>query len=194
MLLLQNWRRKLRTRTNRSDNEATQRAVDSLTNFETVKYFTNEDFELQRYDSSIRNFQSAQRQTMTSLVSMNMSQQLLIRVTSLAVLLFAAYSVVNGDSTVADFVVINVYTVQVFAPLSWLGTMYSVIIIAVSEASSMATHTEGGAASDVGARLLLHPCFPVWPLLLVCFCIQLHRSSLFTSLPLFSFSLQTWGI
>eukprot|EP01138_Halocafeteria_seosinensis_P007431 gb/GECG01007596.1/.p1 GENE.gb/GECG01007596.1/~~gb/GECG01007596.1/.p1 ORF type:complete len:692 (+),score=88.52 gb/GECG01007596.1/:1-2076(+) len=136
--LLTRWRRKIRTRQNRVDNEANQRAVEALTNFETVKYFTNEHYELDRYSDSMRRYMRASKQAEYSLGSLHILQELIMKLTQLSVLLLAARQVLDGPTTVGDFVTINSYVVQVFIPLSFLGTIYGVLINSYTDMTNLA--------------------------------------------------------
>eukprot|EP00471_Norrisiella_sphaerica_P002217 CAMPEP_0184492320 /NCGR_PEP_ID=MMETSP0113_2-20130426/22859_1 /TAXON_ID=91329 /ORGANISM="Norrisiella sphaerica, Strain BC52" /LENGTH=799 /DNA_ID=CAMNT_0026877043 /DNA_START=52 /DNA_END=2451 /DNA_ORIENTATION=+ len=122
------WRKKFRKATNRHDNELHDKATDSLMNFETVKYFTNEQFEIQDYSSSVKQYIKYDVSTQASLGMLNTIQQLFISGTLGCVLCVSAYRVSRGDMNVGDFVAINAYIVQLFAPLSFLGTIYNAII------------------------------------------------------------------
>lgn len=122
------WRRRVRNRMHRRDNEANEKAVDSLTNFQTVKAFCNEAFELERYSKSIAAYQSANYTTQASLVTLNVSQNLIVNLTGLGILLFIAKRVSDGEEDVSTFVVLNVFVLQVFAPLGFLGTIYTMVV------------------------------------------------------------------
>eukprot|EP01012_Entosiphon_sulcatum_P055028 TRINITY_DN763_c0_g1_i2.p1 TRINITY_DN763_c0_g1~~TRINITY_DN763_c0_g1_i2.p1 ORF type:complete len:600 (-),score=81.70 TRINITY_DN763_c0_g1_i2:371-2170(-) len=131
------WRRKFREASNKHDNEVHEKAADSLVNFETVKCFTNEDFEIKNYCDSIKLFQHHSVNTQKSLSFLNLSQQLIIQGTLLAGLLVAGNTVVNHSGKVGDFVAINAYISQLFAPLSFLGTIYNALIRATTDMKNL---------------------------------------------------------
>ncbi|MCH2096042.1 MAG: ABC transporter ATP-binding protein/permease [Rhodobacteraceae bacterium] len=118
------WRVKLRREMNRQDTDANQKAVDSLLNFETVKYFGAEEREAQRYDAAMKNYQAAAIKTATSLAALNFGQSFLITSGLVAVMIMAAVGVQNGVLTVGDFVMVNAYMIQITMPLNFLGTVY----------------------------------------------------------------------
>lgn len=118
------WRVQIRKEMNRRDTEANQKAVDSLLNFETVKYFGAEKREADRYDQSMRGYERAALQTSYSLAFLNFGQALLITTGTVAVMVMAALGVLNGQLSVGDFVLVNAYMVQVSVPLNFLGTVY----------------------------------------------------------------------
>ncbi|MCY3879004.1 MAG: ABC transporter ATP-binding protein/permease [Rhodobacteraceae bacterium] len=118
------WRVQVRREMNRQDTEANQKAVDSLLNFETVKYFNAEEREAERYDVSMRGYEQAALRTSYSLALLNMGQALLISVGTVSVMLLAAFGVLNGSLTVGDFVLVNSYMIQITIPLYFLGSVY----------------------------------------------------------------------
>ena len=118
------WRVQIRREMNTQDTEANQKAVDSLLNFETVKYFNAEERESQRYEVSMRGYEQAALRTSYSLAALNFGQALLIASGTVAVMLLAAYGVLNGTLTVGDFVLVNAYMIQITVPLNFLGTVY----------------------------------------------------------------------
>ena len=118
------WRVQIRRKMNEQDTEANQKAVDSLLNFETVKYFGAEDREAERYDTSMRGYEEAALRTSYSLAALNFGQTLLISSGMVAVMLMAALGVQAGDLTVGDFVLVNAYMMQIAIPLNYLGTVY----------------------------------------------------------------------
>lgn len=122
------WRKKFRTETNKHDNEFHDKATDSIINYETVKYFTNEKYEVERFTKSVRAFQHFSTSTQASLSLLNIVQQLVMNTTLMAGLLLAGKSVSEGRYSVGDFVAVNTYMVQLFTPLNFLGTVYNVII------------------------------------------------------------------
>ncbi|MRU16397.1 ABC transporter ATP-binding protein/permease [Roseovarius sp. A21] len=118
------WRVKLRKRMNDQDTDANQKAIDSLLNFETVKYFGAEEREASRYDAAMEGYEAAALQTSYSLAFLNFGQSLLITSGLVAVMVMAALGVQNGSLTVGDFVMVNAYMVQITMPLNFLGTVY----------------------------------------------------------------------
>ncbi len=118
------WRVKLRREMNEQDTEANQRAIDSLLNYETVKYFNAEEREAQRYDVSMRAYAGAALKTAYSLAFLNFGQSLLITCGLIGVMVLAALGVQDGTLTVGDFVMVNAYMIQITVPLNFLGTVY----------------------------------------------------------------------
>ena len=118
------WRVQIRKRMNEKDTEANQKAVDSLLNYETVKYFGAEDREAKRYDRSMAGYEKAALQTSYSLALLNFGQAVLINAGMIVAMLMAAIGVQRGNLTVGDFVLVNAYMMQVAQPLSFLGTVY----------------------------------------------------------------------
>jgi ABC-type transport system involved in Fe-S cluster assembly fused permease/ATPase subunit len=118
------WRVEIRRRMNDRDTEANQKAVDSLLNFETVKYFNAEEREAGRYDGSMQGYEKAAVETQVSLAWLNAGQTLLITAGLVAVMVMAAKGVQAGRYTVGDFVMVNAYMIQITLPLNFLGTVY----------------------------------------------------------------------
>ncbi len=118
------WRVKLRREMNEQDTDANQKAIDSLLNFETVKYFGAEDREAARYDVAMQGYEAAALKTSYSLAFLNVGQALLITSGLVAVMVMAAFGVQNGTMTVGDFVMVNAYMIQITLPLNFLGTVY----------------------------------------------------------------------
>ncbi|EEE36423.1 ABC transporter, ATP-binding/permease protein [Rhodobacteraceae bacterium KLH11] len=118
------WRVKLRREMNDQDTEANQRAIDSLLNFETVKYFNAETREADRYDVSMKAYAKAALKTAYSLAFLNFGQSVLITGGLIGVMVLAAMGVQNGSLTVGDFVMVNAYMIQITVPLNFLGTVY----------------------------------------------------------------------
>jgi ATP-binding cassette subfamily B protein len=118
------WRVKLRKQMNDQDTDANQKAIDSLLNFETVKYFGAERREAARYDAAMAGYEKAALQTSYSLAFLNFGQSLLITGGLVAVMVMAAIGVQNGAMTVGDFVMVNAYMIQITMPLNFLGTVY----------------------------------------------------------------------
>lgn len=118
------WRTKLRREMNEMDSQANTKAVDSLLNYETVKYFGNEEFEAKRYDTSLQNWEAAAVKSQTSLGMLNAAQAAIIAIGVTVMLMRASAGVVAGKLTVGDLVMINAFLIQMFIPLNFLGVMY----------------------------------------------------------------------
>ncbi len=118
------WRVRLRREMNDQDTDANQKAIDSLLNFETVKYFGAEEREAQRYDVSMAGYERAALKTSYSLALLNFGQSALITTGLVAVMVMAALGVEAGHLTVGDFVMVNAYMIQITMPLNFLGTVY----------------------------------------------------------------------
>ena len=118
------WRVKLRRQMNDQDTDANQKAIDSLLNFETVKYFGAEAREAARYDQAMAGYERAALKTSYSLAFLNFGQSFLITAGLVGVMVMAALGVQNGDLTVGDFVMVNAYMIQITMPLNFLGTVY----------------------------------------------------------------------
>ena len=118
------WRVQVRREMNLQETEANQKAVDSLLNYETVKYFNAEDREAARYEVSMRGYEQAALRTSYSLAALNFGQALLITAGTVGVMLLAARGVLSGELTVGDFVLVNSYMIQISVPLNFLGTVY----------------------------------------------------------------------
>lgn len=118
------WRVQIRKKMNEKDTDANQKAIDSLLNYETVKYFNAEDREADRYDESMKGYEKAALTTSYSLAFLNFGQSLLITTGLVIVMVMAAIGVSNGELTVGDFVMVNAYMIQITMPLNFLGTVY----------------------------------------------------------------------
>ena len=118
------WRVKIRKEMNDQDTDANQKAIDSLLNFETVKYFGAEQREAGRYDGAMERYESAALKTSYSLAFLNFGQSLIITTALVIVMVMAAIGVSNGVLTVGDFVLVNAYMIQITMPLNFLGTVY----------------------------------------------------------------------
>lgn len=123
-IMVTDWRLKFRREMNKQDTEANTKAVDSLLNFETVKYFTNEQHEAQRYDEALAKYERASVRSQTSLAVLNVGQSLIISSGLVIVLLMAAQGVVDGRFTLGEFVLINSLLIQIYMPLNFLGMVY----------------------------------------------------------------------
>jgi ABC-type transport system involved in Fe-S cluster assembly fused permease/ATPase subunit len=118
------WRTRYVQQMNEADSTTHSRAVDSLLNFETVKYFNNESFEAKRYDNDLAHWEVARRKNRLSLFALNAGQASIIAIAMTAMMANAAFGVINGTMTIGDFVLINAFTMQIFMPLNFLGFVY----------------------------------------------------------------------
>ena len=131
------WRVKIRKQMNDEDTDANQKAIDSLLNFETVKYFGAETREAERYDSSMERYVAAALKTSYSLGFLNFGQSVLITGGLVVVMVMAAMGVESGALTVGDFVMVNAYMIQITMPLNFLGTVYREIRQALVDMGDM---------------------------------------------------------
>lgn len=121
---LTEWRTRHVRESNRLNSQANTRAVDSLLNYETVKYFGNERFEAERYDRNLRGWEAALRRSRLSLGVLNTIQASVIAIAITAMMLLAGSRVVSGAMTIGDLVLVNAYMIQLFVPLNFLGFVY----------------------------------------------------------------------
>ncbi len=131
------WRTKFRRQANEFDSAAHTKAVDSLLNYETVKYFNNEGFEARRYDESLEKLREARLKSQTTLSLLNSGQQLIIATGLVAMLWRATQGVVDGSMTLGDLVMVNAFTIQVFVPLNFLGVIYREIKQSLTDLEKM---------------------------------------------------------
>ena len=131
------WRTDMVRRMNRLDSRANTRAVDSLLNFETVKYFGNEAFEAKEYDSNLRHWETSMMQSRVSLATLNSGQALIIGGAVTLMMILAAREVAAGAMSLGDLVMINAYMIQLFVPLNFLGFVYREIKQALANMSRM---------------------------------------------------------
>jgi len=118
------WRTQYRRRMNETDSQANTRAIDSLLNYETVKYFGNEEFEARRYDEALARYESAAVSSKRSLALLNIGQAGIIGVGLTVVMAMAGHGVISHRMTVGDFVLVNTYLIQLYIPLNFLGFVY----------------------------------------------------------------------
>jgi ATP-binding cassette, subfamily B, heavy metal transporter len=118
------WRTAFRKEMNELDSKANSKAIDSLINYETVKYFGNERFEAERYDKSLQNWERAAVRSQTSLSLLNLGQSLFIATGASLVMWRAIEGVIAGKMTVGDLVLVNAFLIQLYAPLNFLGVIY----------------------------------------------------------------------
>ena len=131
------WRIKFRREMNERDSEANTKAIDSLLNFETVKYFANEQHEADRFDRALRAYEHAAVKSQTTLSALNIGQGMIIATGLVLVMLLAARGVARGEMTVGDFVLVNSYLVQLYMPLNVLGMVYRNIKQSLTDLESM---------------------------------------------------------
>ena len=131
------WRIEIRRRMNDSDTEANTKAIDSLLNYETVKYFSAEEREARRYDRSMERFETASVHTYTSLAMLNAGQAVIFTMGLTAVMVMCAIGVRNGTNTVGDFVMVNAMMIQLYQPLNFMGMVYREIKQAVIDIEKM---------------------------------------------------------
>jgi len=136
------WRTHFRRQANEFDSAAHTKAVDSLLNFETVKYFNNEGFEAARYDKSLEALRRARLKAQTSLSLLNTGQQLIIAVALVGMLWRATQGVVDGRMTLGDLVMINAFMIQLYIPLNFLGVLYREIKQSLTDLDRMFTLLE----------------------------------------------------
>src|SRR5689334_7315132 len=118
------WRMEIRRRANELDSRANTRAIDSLLNYETVKYFGNEEFEARRYDENLQKYESAAVQQEASLGLLNIGQSLIIAAAVSGLMFLAAQGVAAGRFTLGDLVLVNALLIQLYIPLNFLGMVY----------------------------------------------------------------------
>ncbi|MBA3594305.1 MAG: ABC transporter ATP-binding protein/permease [Polaromonas sp.] len=131
------WRTKFRKEMNELDSSAHSRAIDSLLNYETVKYFNNEDFEAKRYDENLLRYRRAAVKSQTTLSLLNTGQQLIIAAGLVAMLWRATQGVVEGRMTLGDLVMVNAFMIQLYIPLGFLGVLYREIKQSLTDLSKM---------------------------------------------------------
>ncbi|MBK6361627.1 MAG: ABC transporter ATP-binding protein/permease [Comamonadaceae bacterium] len=136
------WRTKFRRQANEFDSAAHTKAVDSLLNYETVKYFNNEGFEARRYDESLERLRRARLKAQSTLSMLNLGQQLIIAVGLVAMLWRATQGVVDGRMTLGDLVMVNAFMIQLYIPLNFLGVIYREIKQSLTDLDKMFTLME----------------------------------------------------
>ncbi len=157
-LFVTEWRMVVRRSMNDLDSRANSRAIDSLLNYETVKYFGNEGYESQRYDENMQRWEVAAVRNTTSLALLNAGQSFIIAIGMTGLMLLAASEVVSGAMTIGDLVLINVFMIQLYMPLHFLGFVYREIRHALADMEKMFgllhEHQEVADAPDAE---ILHP-------------------------------------
>jgi ABC-type transport system involved in Fe-S cluster assembly fused permease/ATPase subunit len=136
-LMVTEWRLKFRRRMNQQDSEAHTKAIDSLLNYETVKYFGNEEHEARRFDESRQRYEEAAVQSKTSLSLLNIGQGAIIAIGLTGITIKAGYEVAAGTMTIGDFVLVNTYLIQLYIPLNFLGFVYREIKQSLTDMEAM---------------------------------------------------------
>ena len=131
------WRNVFRKKMNQADNNISRKMIDSLLNFETVKYFNNEAYEFNRLDKSLEDYELAANQSRHSLSLLNIAQTFIIMLGITIMLVMSAFGIKNGDIDVGGFVVINAYMLQLYQPLNFLGSVYREIRQALTDMENM---------------------------------------------------------
>lgn len=141
-VLVTNWRTQFRKTMNELDSMASSRAIDSLLNYETVKYFNNEEFEAKRYDENLVRYRAAAITSQRTLSMLNAGQQLIIAFGLVAMLWRATQGVVDGRMTLGDLVMVNAFMIQLYIPLGFLGVIYREIKQSLTDLEKMFTLME----------------------------------------------------
>jgi ABC-type transport system involved in Fe-S cluster assembly fused permease/ATPase subunit len=141
-IVVTEWRTKFRKEMNELDSSAHSRAIDSLLNYETVKYFNNEEFEARRYDENLERYRRAAVKSQTTLSLLNTGQQLIIASGLVAMLWRATQGVVDGRMTLGDLVMVNAFMIQLYIPLGFLGVLYREIKQSLTDLDKMFTLLE----------------------------------------------------
>ena len=141
-VLVTNWRTQFRKTMNELDSLASSRAIDSLLNYETVKYFNNEEFEARRYDENLVRYRAAAITSQKTLSMLNAGQQLIIALGLVAMLWRATQGVVDGRMTLGDLVMVNAFMIQLYIPLGFLGVIYREIKQSLTDLEKMFTLME----------------------------------------------------
>jgi ATP-binding cassette subfamily B protein len=131
------WRNRFIRESNAADNQSNTRAIDSLLNYETVKYFNNEEYEAKTYDTFLATWEQARLKNRLSLLALNSGQALIIACAITALMWLGASEVVTGELTIGELVMINAYMIQLFLPLNFLGFVYREIRRALTDLENM---------------------------------------------------------
>ncbi|XP_039748688.1 ATP-binding cassette sub-family B member 7, mitochondrial isoform X3 [Pararge aegeria] len=138
-LAVTQWRTKFRVYMNKAENEAGNKAIDSLINYETVKYFSNEEYELRKYDASLKRYEDASLKTASSLALLNFGQHAIFSAGLSAIMIMAANEIAQGNMTVGDLVMVNGLVFQLSIPLGFLGSVYREVRQALVDMQTMFT-------------------------------------------------------
>src|SRR5450830_1602964 len=141
-VMVTEWRTQYRKTMNELDSKAHSRAIDSLLNYETVKYFNNEEFEAKRYDENLERYRKASLKSQKTLSLLNTGQQLIIAAGLIAMLWRATQGVVDGHMTLGDLVMVNAFMIQLYIPLGFLGVLYREIKQGLTDLEKMFTLME----------------------------------------------------
>ena len=162
-VIVTNWRTQFRKTMNELDSSAHSRAVDSLLNYETVKYFNNEEFEAKRYDENLSRYRKAAIKSQRTLSMLNAGQQLIIAFGLVAMLWRATQGVVDGRMTLGDLVMVNAFMIQLYIPLGFLGVIYREIKQSLTDLEKMFTlmEREREIADEPGAKDLVFASLPL---------------------------------
>lgn len=131
------WRTKFRISMNKAENEAGNKAIDSLINYETVKYFDNDEYEVKRYQESLKKYEISAIKTSTSLATLNFGQNAIFSAGLTGIMVLAGYGVMNGEMTVGDLVMCNGLLFQLSLPLNFLGTVYREVRQSIMDMQNM---------------------------------------------------------
>ena len=136
-MMITEWRMKYRVTMNQMDSQANNQAIDSLLNYETVKYFGNEAYELNRYNETLKHWEDAAVKSQTSLSALNIGQGAIIAIGVTIIMIMAANAVVAKTMSLGDLVLVNAFMIQMFIPLNFLGVVYSQLKHALSDMERM---------------------------------------------------------
>ena len=148
------WRNIFRKRMNKADNDVSTKMIDSLLNFETVKYFNNENFESSRLDQSLEEYELAANQSRHTLSMLNIAQTFIIMIGITIMLVMSVYGIKSGDIDIGGFVVINAYMLQLYQPLNWLGSVYREIRQSLTDMENMFSLLEITPPKDESLKVL----------------------------------------
>ncbi|MDA9624444.1 ABC transporter ATP-binding protein/permease, partial [Pelagibacteraceae bacterium] len=146
------WRNVYRKRMNKADNDVSTKMIDSLLNFETVKYFNNEHFEANRLDQSLEDYELAANQSRHTLSLLNIAQTFIIMLGITIMLVMSVYGIKSGNIDVGGFVVINAYMLQLYQPLNWLGSVYREIRQSLTDMENMFSLLEISPSTKEGLK------------------------------------------
>jgi ATP-binding cassette subfamily B protein len=157
-VMITDWRTGFRRQMNELDSKANTRAIDSLLNYETVKYFGNEEFEARRYDESMQRWEKAAVRSQTSLSFLNITQSAIIAIAVTLIMWRATAGVVAGTMTIGDLVLVNAFMIQIYIPLNFLGVLYREVKQALADMERMFAlaheHTEVADSPDAAALVV----------------------------------------
>ncbi|MDC1212467.1 ABC transporter ATP-binding protein/permease [Pelagibacteraceae bacterium] len=148
------WRNVFRKKMNKADNDVSTKMIDSLLNFETVKYFNNENFESSRLDQSLEEYELAANQSRHTLSMLNIAQTFIIMIGITIMLVMSVYGIKSGDIDIGGFVVINAYMLQLYQPLNWLGSVYREIRQSLTDMENMFSLLEISPPKDESLKVL----------------------------------------